>query len=152
MQTKDSTLTIRRFLGDDHAHCDSLFAAAEDAVSQTEWPAAALAFEGFSMALLHHLSMEEALLFPAFERATGNDYGPTRIMRLEHRQMRDLLGELAQAVAARSADDYRGLAETLLMLIQQHNVKEEQVLYPICDQVLGGEMVSRLRDFSAPGN
>lgn len=147
METNEITTTISQLLGDDHTSCDDLFAAAEAAISHDDWPAATQAFERFRTSLLNHLSMEEAILFPAFEHETGNSYGPTRVMRLEHQQIRELLDELAQAVMARSADDCFGLAETLLMLIQQHNVKEEQVLYPMCDQMLNKETVARLRDF-----
>lgn len=146
------TMTISRLLGDAHIQCDELFAAAEAAIYRSDWPLAVEAFGRFRAALLGHLLIEEEILFPAFERSTGNTLGPTHIMRLEHERMRELIGQLAEALDARSADNYAGLAETLLLLIQQHNIKEEQVLYPLCDQVLGGEMVAELGDRSAaPG-
>lgn len=140
------TITISQFLSEDHVHCDELFAATEAVVHRADWSLAPAAFERFRAALLGHLAAEESLLFPAFERATGNNFGPTEVMRAEHRQMRDLLAQLEQAMSARSADDYGAAAETLLLLIQQHNVKEEQVLYRLCDQVLGIEIVAELRD------
>jgi iron-sulfur cluster repair protein YtfE (RIC family) len=37
---------------------------------------------------------------------------------------------------AKDADDYAGNTETLLIMMQQHNMKEEHVLYPMCDQHL----------------
>ncbi len=58
-------------------------------------------------------------------------------MRLEHAQMRPLLAQLEAACAARDGDGYAGAAETLLILMQQHNMKEENILYPMCDQALG---------------
>ena len=58
------------------------------------------------------------------------------MMRHEHQQMRGLMDELATALAARDADGYRGVGETLLIMIQQHNVKEENILYPMCDAQL----------------
>lgn len=140
------TTTISEFLGDDHVHCDELFAATEAAIHRADWGLAPAAFERFRAAVLGHLATEESLLFPAFERATGNAFGPTQVMRAEHRQMRDLLDQIEQAVTARSADDYGDAAETLLLLIQQHNVKEEQVLYRLCDQMLDPEIVTELRD------
>ena len=33
-------------------------------------------------------------------------------------------------------DDYLGIADTLLILMQQHNMKEEQMLYNMMDQHL----------------
>jgi hemerythrin-like domain-containing protein len=65
--------------------------------------------------------------------------GPTEVMRTEHAQMRGLLQEMAIAVAGADQDRYLGLSETLNMLMQQHNLKEENMLYPMSDQVLGGE-------------
>jgi len=58
------------------------------------------------------------------------------VMRGEHVQMRELLDAARDALAAKDADDYSGNAETLLIMMQQHNMKEENVLYPMCDQHL----------------
>jgi len=80
--------------------------------------------------------MEEEVLFPAFETASGSTMGPTSIMRHEHEQMRNLFAEMDQAIDTQSADDYLGASETLLVLMQQHNAKEEQILYPMTDRVL----------------
>ena len=128
-----------QILPDHHRHCDDLFAAAEDAALRGDWAAAAPAFERFSAQMTAHFDAEESLLFPAFEAATGMTAGPTRMMRHEHDQMRGLLSQLAAACAAHDGEGYAGAAETLLMLMQQHNMKEENILYPMCDQSLGDE-------------
>ena len=54
-------------------------------------------------------------------------------------QMRELLARMGQAVAAQDAGDFAGQAETLLVLMQQHNMKEEEVLYPMMDEMLRQE-------------
>jgi len=122
-----------------HKHCDDLFVAAEEAAQRSDWAAAAPAFERFHEQMKAHFDAEEALLFPAFEAATGMRSGPTQMMRHEHEQMRTLLAQLAAACADRDSEGYAGVAETLLMLMQQHNMKEENILYPMCDQALGAE-------------
>jgi len=122
-----------------HKHCDDLFVAAEDAVQRGDWTVAATAAEHFAAQMQAHFEAEEAFLFPAFEAALGSSSGPTRVMRMEHEQMRPLLAELEAACAAQDADAYAGAAETLLILMQQHNMKEENILYPMCDQALGDE-------------
>lgn len=131
--------TIVDFLGTDHRACDDLFASGEDAVAQKKWDSARGLFERFQKAMAHHLAMEEDVLFPAFEARTGMRSGPTEVMRTEHAQMRSLLQEMAIAVANADHDRYLGLSETLNMLMQQHNLKEENMLYPMSDQVLSGE-------------
>ncbi len=122
-----------------HRHCDNLFVAAEDAVQRGDWAAAATSFARFHGQMNAHFEAEEELLFPAFEAATGMSEGPTRMMRYEHEQMRSLLSQLEATCAAHDAEGYAGAAETLLMLMQQHNMKEENILYPMCTQALGAE-------------
>ena len=124
---------------DHHKHCDGLFVAAEEAVQSGNWAAANPAFERFEGQMHAHFRAEEDLLFPAFESATGMSQGPTQMMRLEHEQMRSLLAEMREACRLRDAEAYGGTAETLLMLMQQHNMKEENILYPMCDRSLGAE-------------
>ncbi|HRX71551.1 MAG: hemerythrin domain-containing protein [Candidatus Competibacteraceae bacterium] len=128
---------VTTFMSDDHRHCDHLFAAAEDAAAHGDLSACRTRFQEFQSAMERHFTMEEQALFPAFEDATGNNMGPTRVMRLEHQQMREVLAALAEALAADDLDEYLGQAETLLILMQQHNIKEEQMLYPMSDRALG---------------
>jgi hemerythrin-like domain-containing protein len=80
--------------------------------------------------------MEEEVLFPAFEEETGMAGGPTRMMRAEHREFRSLLRRLEDALAQEDADAWLGNAETLRILSQQHDMKEEGVLYPMMDRAL----------------
>ncbi|MDP1529379.1 MAG: hemerythrin domain-containing protein [Rhodoferax sp.] len=141
--------TIVDFLGSDHRACDDLFASAEVAVAQKNWDSARSLFERFQTAMAHHLAMEEEVLFPAFEARTGMSSGPTQVMRMEHEQMRGLLQEMASAVTSADENRYLGLSETLNMLMQQHNLKEENMLYPMSDQVLGGERDGLIRSMEA---
>jgi hemerythrin-like domain-containing protein len=141
--------TILEFLGSDHRACDDLFASAEAAAAQKNWDSARSLFGQFQAAMAHHLAMEEEVLFPAFESRTGMSSGPTQVMRMEHEQMRDLMQEMANAVAAGNQDSYLGLSETLNMLMQQHNLKEENMLYPMSDRVLGADSESLIRDMEA---
>ena len=141
--------TILEFLGSDHRACDDLFASAEAAAAQKNWDSARSLFGQFQAAMAHHLAMEEDVLFPAFESRTGMSSGPTQVMRMEHVQMRDLMQEMAKAVAAGNQDSYLGLSETLNMLMQQHNLKEENMLYPMSDRVLGADSESLIRDMEA---
>ena len=90
-------------------------------------------------AMEHHLTVEETILFPAFEQKTGMTGGPTMIMREEHKQMRDLFLQLQFALDGKAGGEFLDTTETLLMLMQQHNMKEEGILYPMSDQHLGGE-------------
>ena len=125
--------TVTDHMKENHRHCDSLFAAAEAAVSSEDWNAAQAAWPAFVEELEQHITIkEEAVLFPALEAINGPT-GPTQMMRMEHQQMRALISQISEALANRDSAAYLGLADTLMMLMQQHNMKEEQILYPMID-------------------
>lgn len=119
-----------------HKHCDELFAQAEAAAHKGDWASCAAAGARFLAELEAHFGTEEQVLFPAFEAATGMSGGPTQVMRLEHAQMRDLMAQLAGAMARNDRNAFAGVADTLLIMMQQHNMKEENILYPMCDSSL----------------
>jgi iron-sulfur cluster repair protein YtfE (RIC family) len=123
----------------DHRECDAAFVAVEEAIAAAGWGAAAEALRGFRRRLLQHLAREEQVLFPAFEEAIGTAQGPTAVMRMEHEQMRALIEQLEAACSSRDKARGLGLCESLMVLMQQHNMKEEQVLYALMDESLGGE-------------
>jgi len=127
-------------LAEHHKHCDEDFAAAEDTARAGDWDRCGAAFDRFRREIEGHFAAEEEILFPGFERRTGSVAGPTRVMRMEHAQMRSLLDQMAATVAARDAVGFSGNAETLLIMMQQHNLKEENILYPMCDQALAGDV------------
>jgi hemerythrin-like domain-containing protein len=82
---------------------------------------------------------------PAFEQRSGGSMGPTQIMRMEHIPMRELLQAMQASLAECNRQQYLGRSETLLTLMQQHNVKEEHMLYPMTDRVLQGEQANILK-------
>ncbi len=143
--------TISAYMADDHRRCDELFAEAEQRVGDGDWTAAKDGFNTMRSAIEHHFSMEEEVLFPEFEQVTGSSMGPTQVMRHEHEQMRQLFQEMADAVTGQQADAYLGASETLLILMQQHNAKEEQILYPMTDAQLAAQSKEVLERMQSVG-
>ena len=127
---------IRDFMAQDHRQCDRVFESAERLAAANDWDGSAAAFAQFKALVLQHFDAEETLLFPAFEEQSGMRMGPTQVMRGEHAQMRGLMNAAAAALVDTDGEDYAGYAETLLIMMQQHNLKEENMLYPLCDQQL----------------
>ncbi|MCB9555801.1 MAG: hemerythrin domain-containing protein [Deltaproteobacteria bacterium] len=134
----DSTSVVG-YLGGDHQRCDALWGEVEKAADGGDAAAATAAFERFDQALRRHLAAEETVLFPAVEEAVGlpPNAGPTAVMRAEHEQMRGLLDQMAMDLRQGDLDALIDQGDTLLMLIQQHNIKEEGVIYPMADAELG---------------
>lgn len=122
-----------------HKHCDNLFADAEAAAADKDWARAGMLLGAFHNDLETHFRTEEEVLFPAFETATGMTGGPTQMMRFEHAQMRELVGRMEDALQRQAGEAFAGDAETLLILMQQHNMKEENILYPMCDRSLAAQ-------------
>ncbi len=123
----------------EHRACDELFATAEKHVIDGDFEKAEEQFVLFADETLRHFKKEEESLFPTFEELTGNTEGPTRIMKFEHEQVRGLLGKMAEAVENKDSDAYLSLAESMMILLQQHNMKEEQMLYAMCDRMIPQE-------------
>ncbi|MGE4420371.1 MAG: hemerythrin domain-containing protein [Sulfurimonas sp.] len=130
--------TIKEYLAADHGRCDELFAAMEDAVANSIESAKA-SFEEFAHETERHFQMEERVMFLEFEQKTGMTQGPTAMMRHEHTQMRGLISDMGKAIEAKDKDKFFGSSETLMILMQQHNMKEEQMLYTMAQQHLSAE-------------
>lgn len=116
-----------------HRHCDDSFAALEQAVRQQDWAGADALCASFCEEMAQHFADEENRLFQALEAATGMRGGPTAVMRYEHEQMRELMEDLNRDLLQRDARGVAATCDTLLVLMQQHNMKEENILYPMCD-------------------
>lgn len=131
--------TISSFLTADHRACDEIFAEMENAVASDNWSDSEKKFDAFVTDLYHHFDMEEQIMFPAFEQKTGMTGGPTQMMRMEHDQMRSVVGQMKTDIDSKNKDHFFGLSESLMMIMQQHNMKEEQMLYAMADAHLGGD-------------
>ena len=130
------TTSINTFMAAHHKECDEIFARAEQSLANGNWAEGAQQWAEFASELEKHFSREEQILFPEFESVTGMTGGPTQMMRIEHEQMRHLVSEISRSISNRDKDQTLGLTETLMITMQQHNMKEEQILYPMTDQAL----------------
>lgn len=130
------TSTINAFMAGHHKECDELFTIAESSIANGDWENGISQWQDFAAELEKHFLREENILFPEFEAETGSAGGPTQMMRMEHEQMRALVTEINKAAADKDSDQFLGLSETLMMTMQQHNMKEEQMLYPMIDHAM----------------
>jgi len=133
-------MIISSYMRAEHRECDEIFAAAEKSVIDGDFEQAEKQFLLFADDTLRHFKKEEESLFPTFEEVSGSTEGPTKIMKFEHEQVRGLMGKMAEAVENKDSDAYLSLAESMMILLQQHNMKEEQMLYAMCDRVIPQEL------------
>ncbi len=93
-------------------------------------------------ALLSHAELEEQHLFPAL-RPYLSPMGPLAVMEMEHRQIHDLVGTIAET------DDpalLRNHVHSLIELAVDHFAKEEGILFHLADRFLGNDELTRLGD------
>ena len=107
--------------------------------------------EEFAARLLLHARLEDELLFGYLEPQLGHS-GPIEVMRSEHVEIEALLADLCAAPDSRTA---RAPATALVRLAREHFAKEEQVLFPMAEQLLGQDVLAELGEryaaAAAPG-
>jgi hemerythrin superfamily protein len=137
------TRPITDFLQRDHNRLDGLFKEFQAAKAR-DFAKAKECFAEFQRGLQRHIVWEEEFLFPRFESRTGAaDGGPTTVMRLEHRRLKELLEGIHDRVAAGKTDTGEYEHE-LLDVLMVHNTKEEAVLYPAIDRCLSEKEAAEL--------
>ena len=144
-------MTIKDFMIHQHRACDQLLTMAEDSVEKKDFDDAMIKYKNFEDETLKHFTMEEEYLFPLFGEKSGmGSGGPVQIMLMEHEQARNLFDKIVESLEQKDADRFYGLSESLLILLQQHNAKEEQMLYTMIQNTLNqenDEIVEKLMNY-----
>lgn len=128
--------TICDYLCHEHHHCDAMFERMQGSLDRQDWSGLDTHFHQFDDALKQHMRMEEKVLFPAFLRFIQQAEGPISMLRLEHQRIQTVLERMLDALKRFNTIDFLLHTETLTLLIRQHYVKEEEMLYPLLDRVL----------------
>lgn len=131
-----SPRTVSDYLETDHRRLDDLLPALEAVNDAAGLAKAAGAFHEFACGLNQHIEAEERVLFPAFEELTRMKVGPTIVMRAEHEEIRRLLDQASAALSAHDVAEFRRTLNRLTGMLMTHNVKEEQILYPMTDRAI----------------
>ncbi len=93
-------------------------------------------FLSFKSELERHIIWEEDILFPVFERKTGiKDGGPTSVMRIEHTLIKKYLQEIKRKLHVKKIQDPCKEEVALFKVLESHNQKEENILYPGIDKL-----------------
>jgi iron-sulfur cluster repair protein YtfE (RIC family) len=149
-----STDSINAFLSADHERLMELWAGTLAAVEAEDFKSVHSRAAAFIAGLRRHIRMEEQILFPAIEQKTGErDFGPTWAMRQEHREIEHALERLHRLVTVEerwtAIQAIEGQEVDLSALLRSHDGKEEAVLYPMADQILGSaeakDLVARMK-------
>lgn len=135
-RTEDAAREVSEYLGWDHQRLDAILAEVTRLVGEGAHQDAARSFAEFACGLNWHIDAEENTLFPTFEEKTGILEGPTRVLRDEHRLIQRRMGEVAEALKAGDCAAAGRAIIALENVLGDHNVKEEQILYPMTDRAM----------------
>ncbi len=123
---------LLEYLGRDHAVIEAALAGAlRGSIERMRW---------LHNVLARHLSIEEDALFPAYLAAGGNE-GWVRGLRNEHDRLRHDINHLDDPVAQRR----------FLLLLDGHDEKEEQIVYPDIVMRLGARLDDLCRQIMGTG-
>jgi iron-sulfur cluster repair protein YtfE (RIC family) len=148
LSQQQETQSVTEYLAADHRRIDAVIADIGAMIEDNELERADSCFGDLDAALRRHIHIEEEILFPIFEAAVGLS-GPTSVMRFEHRKIEGWLDELKGALFESSRPRASTAMAELVQVLEQHNHKEEAVLYPRTDAALSPaerrDLVSRLK-------
>ncbi|MGD9264390.1 MAG: hemerythrin domain-containing protein [Lysobacterales bacterium] len=140
MQPKDLHGGLAFFFEQDHRDCEARWVDVEELLDANDIEMARAAWRKYEASMYRHLAMEEEVLLPAIDAKGGEaDEAVIGIINAEHEQMRVLLEQISAAIQSEDADQAIELGDTLLMLLQQHNESEENLLYPMAQDLLADE-------------
>ncbi len=131
--------SISAVMTHDHRECDVKFEDIESCVQSASFDKALELFQTWKKVNLRHFDIEETILFPETANKMGGKIPPIMVMEMEHIQIKKCIDDMENAINQKNSDSFMGLADTCLIMIQQHNMKEEQILYPIIDRSLINE-------------
>ena len=142
---------ISTFFEQDHRELDALlegvpFGSPREALAK---------FKEFDRRLERHIHWEEGVLFPAVARkAPELEFGPIRVMKMEHQQIREDKAGALKALREGDGERARKCTEAMVGVLSDHNAKEERILYPACDSLLSEEdrqaVFEQIRTLAAP--
>ncbi len=104
-------------------------------------------------ALRRHIYLEEAFLFPPIRQA--GLVMPVMVMLREHGELWRLMGSVTEMLDRSDpaeVDRLRSRCRELLAQLEQHNSKEEPIIYPRADSALTEEASVELAEFLRSGN
>jgi hemerythrin-like domain-containing protein len=100
-------------------------------------------------ALRRHIYLEEEFLFPPMREA--GFVAPIFVMLREHGVLWQTMEAIERELEEAADAELPGECKWLLAQLEKHNAKEEPILYPHADAVLGAPASEELRAFLESG-
>lgn len=125
-------IMINDFMSNDHDRLDKIFLNFARNRKNKSVKSKGL-FIQFKKGLENHIGWEEEILFPLFENQTKmSGAGPTKVMRIEHKEIKKYLNEILKKITKNNYETNKA-EKKLIEILSDHNNKEEMILYPWID-------------------
>jgi hemerythrin superfamily protein len=115
------------------------------ALEHREWDVAAEAFAEFRGTVLDHMDAEEREMFPSLDAHLGERSG-TGALRTDHNLFRGMLAYIAASIDVHDAEAAAYGLHRFGEQFESHDMREELVLFPICERLFSPEQLRALRD------
>jgi hemerythrin-like domain-containing protein len=123
-------------LGKDHERLDGLLHQLKAGI-QSNAPAARKTLAELMGQLVHHMTWEDEVLFPAVKELAGaKERRSIESLEIDHERIRDTLRSLESSLAAGDFELARSLVRWLDTLLRGHNYDEEHGVYVDADRLL----------------
>jgi len=133
-------MRITDALNGEHGALYLLMTAIEGAATDSDLTSLQGSARLFESVILAHAHLEDDGLFAALEKKMPGG-GPVTAMRAEHEEIE---GELARVASTRQAPEARAHLEAAIAAARSHFQKEEVVLFPMAEQLLGADELEQM--------
>ena len=106
----------------------------------------------FVQDLEFHSECEEDVLFPMMANYIGREIGPIAVMEYEHEQaklhLKNFLEKTSDLYSEVNGEEAKGIANLVVqayLILMEHFAKEENILFPMAEQMLSNEEKEELR-------
>lgn len=113
-------------------------------LERRDWVSAQESFDRFRRACEEHMDVEEREMFPALDAELG-ERSPAAGLRNEHKRFRQMCAYIAACIELRDADAAAFALNRFGDQFEAHDLREEWILFPMCERLLPPERLAALR-------
>ena len=110
-----------------------------------DWEQAAIHFDEFRRACEEHMVVEEREMFPALDASLGERSGTAGLLA-DHKRFRQMTAYIAACIDLHDAEAAAFALHRFGEQFEAHDMREEWVLFPMCERLLPPEKIARLRE------
>lgn len=136
----------------EHSLYEELLTRCREAVETEDWGSVDRLIRELVTHLKRHMSLEEEVLFPAYEASPEAPQGPTTALREEHTGIIRLIRDTTQVIGTRDSDHVLECLSHLEDRMIKHHEKEEDIFLPMASHILNSrrdELLRKLERFGA---